>query len=63
VAGRLDAVDRDLAIVEEGVEQPHGVTFYCIGTVAGPHPYPAMVRDFQSIIGVETKAQMCRRRW
>ncbi|MFV0473411.1 MAG: tryptophan synthase subunit beta [Pikeienuella sp.] len=33
-------------------------TFYCIGTVAGPHPYPAMVRDFQSIIGEETKAQM-----
>ncbi|WP_375408707.1 tryptophan synthase subunit beta [uncultured Methylobacterium sp.] len=33
-------------------------TFYCIGTVAGPHPYPAMVRDFQSIIGVETKQQM-----
>ncbi|MGY9034336.1 MAG: tryptophan synthase subunit beta [Rhodobacterales bacterium] len=33
-------------------------TFYCIGTVAGPHPYPEMVRDFQSIIGKETKAQM-----
>ncbi len=33
-------------------------TFYCIGTAAGPHPYPAMVRDFQSIIGNETKAQM-----
>ncbi|MFJ4144849.1 tryptophan synthase subunit beta [Pseudomonas sp. NPDC089734] len=33
-------------------------TFYLIGTVAGPHPYPAMVRDFQSIIGKETKAQM-----
>ena len=33
-------------------------TFYCIGTSAGPHPYPAMVRDFQSIIGVETRAQM-----
>ena len=33
-------------------------TFYCIGTVAGPHPYPAMVRDFQSIIGNETKQQM-----
>ncbi|WP_424944804.1 tryptophan synthase subunit beta [Aliiroseovarius crassostreae] len=33
-------------------------TFYCIGTAAGPHPYPAMVRDFQSIIGKETKAQM-----
>ena len=33
-------------------------TFYCIGTAAGPHPYPAMVRDFQCIIGEETKAQM-----
>ena len=33
-------------------------TFYCIGTVAGPHPYPAMVRDFQCIIGNETRAQM-----
>ena len=33
-------------------------TFYLIGTVAGPHPYPAMVRDFQSVIGRETKEQM-----
>jgi len=33
-------------------------TFYCIGTVAGPHPYPAMVRDFQTIIGRETRWQM-----
>ena len=33
-------------------------TFYCIGTVAGPHPYPAMVRDFQCVIGRETKQQM-----
>jgi tryptophan synthase beta chain len=33
-------------------------TFYCIGTVAGPHPYPMMVRDFQCIIGNETRAQM-----
>ena len=33
-------------------------TFYLIGTVAGPHPYPAMVRDFQSVIGDEAKAQM-----
>jgi len=33
-------------------------TFYCIGTVAGPHPYPMMVRDFQSIIGRETRQQM-----
>ncbi len=36
-------------------------TFYCIGTVAGPHPYPAMVRDFQSIIGKEVKEQMQER--
>ncbi len=33
-------------------------TFYMIGTVAGPHPYPAMVRDFQAIIGKETREQM-----
>ena len=33
-------------------------TFYCIGTVAGPHPYPAMVRDFQSVIGKETREQL-----
>ncbi len=33
-------------------------TFYCIGTVAGPHPYPAMVRDFQAIIGKETRWQL-----
>nr|WP_289137400.1 tryptophan synthase subunit beta [uncultured Halomonas sp.] len=33
-------------------------TFYIIGTVAGPHPYPAMVRDFQAVIGHETRAQM-----
>ena len=33
-------------------------TFYIIGTVAGPHPYPQMVRDFQSVIGTEARAQM-----
>ncbi len=33
-------------------------TFYIIGTVAGPHPYPAMVRDFQSVIGIEAREQM-----
>ncbi len=33
-------------------------TFYIIGTVAGPHPYPMMVRDFQSVIGREAKTQM-----
>ncbi len=35
-----------------------GTTFYIIGTVAGPHPYPMMVRDFQSVIGRECLAQM-----
>ena len=33
-------------------------TFYLIGTVAGPHPYPAMVRDFQAVIGKETRDQL-----
>ncbi|TQS71691.1 tryptophan synthase subunit beta [Rhodobacteraceae bacterium] len=33
-------------------------TFYCIGTAAGPHPYPAMVRDFQSVIGKEVRWQL-----
>ena len=33
-------------------------TFYCIGTVAGPHPYPTIVRDLQSVIGRETREQM-----
>lgn len=33
-------------------------TFYLIGTVAGPHPYPELVRDFQSVIGEETRVQM-----
>jgi tryptophan synthase beta chain len=35
-------------------------TFYIIGTVAGPHPYPAMVRDFQSVIGREVKEQILK---
>lgn len=35
-------------------------THYLLGTAAGPHPYPAMVRDFQSVIGIETRAQCYR---
>jgi tryptophan synthase beta chain len=35
-------------------------TYYLIGTVAGPHPYPAMVRDFQSVIGRETREQILK---
>ncbi|MFN4226468.1 MAG: tryptophan synthase subunit beta [Hyphomonas sp.] len=38
-----------------------GTTFYCIGTAAGPHPYPEMVRDFQSVIGREARAQILER--
>jgi hypothetical protein len=38
-----------------------GDTFYCIGTAAGPHPYPEMVRDFQSVIGREARAQILAR--
>lgn len=37
-------------------------TFYVIGTVAGPHPYPAMVRDFQCVIGEEAKVQIMERK-
>ncbi|MBL0686865.1 MAG: tryptophan synthase subunit beta [Sulfurospirillum sp.] len=36
-------------------------TFYIIGTVAGPHPYPMMVRDFQAVIGYEAKAQILKK--
>jgi tryptophan synthase beta chain len=35
-------------------------TFYVIGTAAGPHPYPMMVRDFQSVIGIEAKKQILK---
>lgn len=43
--------------LRDWVSNPHD-TFYVIGTVAGPHPYPAMVRDFQSIIGTEAREQI-----
>ena len=37
-------------------------TFYIIGTVAGPHPYPMMVRDFQTLIGARMRERRCRSR-
>jgi tryptophan synthase beta chain len=49
-----DAVNEALRDWVTNVES----TFYCLGTVTGPHPYPMMVRDFQSIIGRETREQM-----
>jgi tryptophan synthase beta chain len=38
-------------------------TYYCIGSVVGPHPYPMMVRDFQSVIGKETKKQILEKEY
>ena len=49
-----DAVNAALQDWTQTVED----TFYCIGSVMGPHPYPEMVRDFQSVIGKEIKAQL-----
>ena len=34
------------------------ISFYCIGSVVGPHPFPMMIRDFQSITGIEARQQM-----
>ena len=59
-AGRGTLKDAMNEALRDWVTNVHE-TFYCIGTVAGPHPYPAMVRDFQSIIGKETKEQMHER--
>ncbi|SEQ50011.1 tryptophan synthase, beta chain [Faunimonas pinastri] len=54
-AGTLkDAMNEALRDWVSNVED----TYYLIGTAAGPHPYPAMVRDFQSVIGIETRAQI-----
>jgi len=52
-AGLKEAVD---AALEAWVKDPE--IFYLIGSAVGPHPYPAMVRDFQSVIGTESRRQM-----
>ncbi|MBZ4673585.1 MAG: Tryptophan synthase beta chain [Spirochaeta sp.] len=49
-----DAVD---AAFEAYLEDPD-TQIYCIGSVVGPHPFPMMVRDFQSVVGIEAKAQI-----
>jgi len=56
-AGRGTLKDAMNEAMRDWVTNVHD-TFYCIGTVAGPHPYPAMVRDFQTIIGKEARAQI-----
>lgn len=52
-----DAVNEALRVWTERVED----TYYVLGSVMGPHPYPEIVRDFQKIIGEEIKAQMLER--
>ena len=54
VAGGFDAVTRCLHAHVR-------TTYYLVGSTMGPHPYPMMVRDFQSVIGKETKRQILRR--
>ncbi len=56
-AGRGTLKDAMNEAMRDWVTNVHD-TFYCIGTVAGPHPYPAMVRDFQTIIGKEARVQI-----
>ena len=52
-----DAMNEAMRLWSQRVED----TFYVIGTVAGPHPYPMMVRDFQKIIGEEAREQMLQK--
>ncbi len=52
-----DAINQAMRDWVATVEETH----YCIGSVVGPHPFPALVRDFQSIIGREVRAQFARR--
>ncbi len=59
-AGRGTLKDAMNEALRDWVTNVHD-TFYCIGTAAGPHPYPAMVRDFQSIIGKEVREQIMER--
>ncbi|PWE18187.1 tryptophan synthase subunit beta [Marinicauda salina] len=59
-SGRATLKDAMNEALRDWVTNPDD-TFYVIGTVAGPHPYPMMVRDFQSVIGREARAQMLDR--
>jgi len=57
VSGSKTLKDAMNEALRDWVTNPYD-TFYIIGSAAGPHPYPAMVRDFQCVIGNETRAQM-----
>lgn len=56
-SGKATLKDAMNEAMRDWVSNPHD-TFYVIGTAAGPHPYPGMVRDFQSVIGREARAQL-----
>jgi len=69
LGARVHAVDEGSATLKDAMNEALREwtarcddTFYVIGTVAGPHPYPAMVKDFQSVIGREARRQ-CLERW
>jgi tryptophan synthase beta chain len=59
-SGRATLKDAMNEAMRDWVSNPED-TFYIIGTAAGPHPYPGMVRDFQSVIGREARAQLLER--
>ena len=65
LGAKVNSVDNGTATLKDAINEAMrdwatniDTTFYLIGSVMGPHPYPTMVRDFQKIIGEETKAQM-----
>ncbi|MCR5020693.1 tryptophan synthase subunit beta [Ruminococcus sp.] len=65
LGAKVTGVDSGTATLKDAINEAFrdwcsniDTTFYCIGSVMGPHPYPTMVRDFQKIISEEIKAQM-----
>jgi len=65
LGAKVTGVDSGTATLKDAINEAMrdwatniATTFYCIGSVMGPHPYPTMVRDFQKIIGEEAKQQM-----
>ena len=68
LGAKVNAVNSGTATLKDAINEAMrdwcsniDTTFYCIGSVMGPHPYPAMVRDFQKIISEEIKSQLAER--
>ena len=68
LGAKVNAVDSGTATLKDAINEAMrdwcsniATTFYCIGSVMGPHPYPAMVREFQKIISEEIKSQLAER--